>query len=182
MSPAINVTPSQFERFEKFAKPFVDTHETTFERILSLAENVGTSTSPAQPDSILNYGVTNLPDLKHTTMSSVQIGAKKVQTKYWNSAVIEVLKEVKKVGSLLLVAQLFPVNLVEGKKTDQGYKWYPELGASVQGLAATEAAKTMLQAAEFNKIPLEIEFFWQAKPEALRPGERGKLVASPQAH
>jgi hypothetical protein len=172
--PAINVSQTQFERFQKFAEPFVDSHESAFEKVLCLAENghsMPTKTSDA-------YGLTTLPDLKHTTITSIRIGAKTMDTNYWNSALIEVLKVAKPYGSLTEAVKALPVNISTEKKTLQGYKWYPELHLSVQGLAATEAAKTMLSLAEKYGFALEIDFFWQSKPEAANPGQKAKLAAN----
>ena len=171
--PTLDINQNQFERFQKFAEPFVDSHESAFEKVLNLAETMG----PVAAKISDGYGLTNLPDLKHTTVIGVRVGSKTTETNYWNSALIEFLKAAKGHGSLVDDTKILPANISAQKKTIEGYKWYPDLGLSVQGLAASGVAKTILSLAGKYGIPMELEFFWQDKPEAAKPGQKGKLVA-----
>ena len=173
--PAINVSSSQYDRFSKFATPFVDTHETTFEKILTLAEG---SSSPVPATTNKEFGLTSLPDMKHTTVTGVEFDGKEIGTAYWNYALVEFLRVAKKHGSVVDMAKTLPVNVTASKKTAGGYTWYQDLGVSVQGLAATGVAKTILSIAERYGIRVRIDFYWQDKPEAMHPGQRGTLVAN----
>lgn len=175
--PAIAVSQTQFDRFTKFAEPFVDTHESAFEKILNLAE-AGLGIAAFPPSTDRRYGLTNLPDMKHTTITRIRIGDTSYDTQYWSFALIEVLKVAKTFGSLVEATKTLPVNLTADKKTVEGYKWHSELGVSVQGLAATGVAKTVLSLCEKYGITIEIGFFWQDKPEAANPGQRGVLTAN----
>jgi len=174
--PNITVSQTQFDRFSKFAEPFVDTHESTFEKILALAEGGGTAVKTASSER--RYGLTNLPDMKHTTITQIRFNGMVHDTQYWSFALLEVLKIAKGFGSLVDATRTLPVNLTAEKKTVEGYKWHPDLGVSVQGLAATGVAKTILSLCEKYGLSVEVEFFWQDKPEAAHPGQRGVLAAN----
>jgi hypothetical protein len=174
--PAINVSPGQFKRFQAFAEPLLDTHETAFEKVLCLAEGKTKTTTSSAQTSNTGFNLHNMPSLKHTDLLGGTINGHPLNGKYWNNAVVQMLESAQHKVSLVEASKQLPVNISEQKKNDQGYTWYEQLGVSVQGLAAHEAAKSILLLAEKYEIPVELDFAWQNKAEAVKPGERGKLI------
>lgn len=58
---------------------------------------------------------------------------------------------------------------------DEGYKYIPELGISVQGQSAVDAWKEVDRLAKKWRIPVTVEFVWRQNPRAQHPGEAGVL-------
>lgn len=172
--PAINVNADQFKRFQHFAEPLLDTHESAFEKVLSLAEAAKSPTPTAKSPPV--YSLHTMPSLKHTDLLGGRIDGQPLTGKYWNQAVTQMLSAVSHKIDLKEASKTLPVNITSNKKNDQGYTWHESLGVSVQGLAAHEAAKTILSLADKCDLPVEIDFVWQNKSEAVRPGEKGRLV------
>ncbi len=58
---------------------------------------------------------------------------------------------------------------------DEGYRFFPELGISVQGQSAAEAWKEVDRLAKKWRIPVTVEFVWRQNPKAQNPGKAGVL-------
>ncbi len=58
---------------------------------------------------------------------------------------------------------------------DEGYKYVPELGISVQGQSAADAWREVDRLAKKWRIPTNVEFVWRQNPKAQHPGEAGAL-------
>ena len=68
------------------------------------------------------------------------------------------------------------MNIVKGRKEDEGYGYLPDIDVSVQGQDANAACRTVIAAAQALGIPLEIGFMWRPKEGAAYPGERARLI------
>jgi hypothetical protein len=64
-------------------------------------------------------------------------------------------------------------NVVQGKKSDDGYKFLASHGFSYQGVSAEDAAKIVIRCASALNCGLYFEFEWRNKEGAFRPGKRG---------
>src|SRR5690606_33468913 len=58
---------------------------------------------------------------------------------------------------------------------DEGFRYYPELGLSVQGQSAADAWKEVDRLARKWRIPVYVEFWWRENPKAQYPGRTGLL-------
>jgi hypothetical protein len=58
-----------------------------------------------------------------------------------------------------------------------GYKFYPELGISVQGQSAMDAWKEVSRLAQKFRIPVEVRFQWRDNDKAQHPGKVGVIRA-----
>ena len=67
------------------------------------------------------------------------------------------------------VAELVIVNRVVGSKTNNGYRFIPSAGVSVQGQDANSCWKAVAHIA--NKLNVRVKVFW--KWYAAKPGETG---------
>jgi hypothetical protein len=71
--------------------------------------------------------------------------------------------------------RLIIVNFVPGEKKDEGYRFVPELGISVQGQDAKDSWKGASHIAKQLGVPVEVEFLWRMKEGAEFPGVTGRL-------
>jgi hypothetical protein len=58
---------------------------------------------------------------------------------------------------------------------DDGFKYHPDLGISVQGQSAADAWKEVDRLAKKWSIPVNVEFWWRQNPKAQHPGRTGIL-------
>ena len=82
---------------------------------------------------------------------------------------------MRRVGSFERLRQLCPVNMVKGRKEDEGFTYLPEIDTSVQGQDAIGACRAAVTAAQALGITLEIAFMWRHKEGAAHPGERARV-------
>jgi hypothetical protein len=62
-----------------------------------------------------------------------------------------------------------------GRKEDEGYRFMPEIGLSIQGQDANSAWRGARHIARQLGIPVETEFLWRHKEGAAFPGVTGRL-------
>ena len=60
---------------------------------------------------------------------------------------------------------------------EEGFKYHPDLGISVQGQSASDAWKEVDRLAKKWRIPVTVEFLWRQNPKAQYPGKTGVLRA-----
>jgi hypothetical protein len=76
----------------------------------------------------------------------------------------------------ILLLTLILAKHVKGKKTDQGYRHFPEANMSVQGQDAPNAWKTTANILKAMGYAAEVTFAWYDNPKAANPGQVGKFV------
>jgi hypothetical protein len=140
-----------------------------------------TSPDIIQPsDDVKKFDFENVPNLSHAKFLFGKFDDVASSQTSWKG-LMEVAFEVafKRLGSFEKLAKVNPTNIVEGKKTDEGYYFLSDLGFSYQGVSAVYAAKSIGALAKEIRVPVKIEFRWRQKDEALHPGEAGQLTYSP---
>lgn len=177
--PEISVQNSTYERLQRHAKPFVDTPETVIVRALDAldqfaGESEQTPSSPAAVERHIDPRA--LPNLTHTKILTASIGGKTIAKANWNLLLDEVLRcAMKRLGSFEKVRQLCPINMVKGRKEDEGYGYLPEIDISVQGLDANGACRAIVTGAQGLGLSLDVTFMWRHKEAAAYPGERARV-------
>lgn len=176
--PDITILQSTFERLQQHAKPLVDTTDTVVNRALDALEQregyVVSRNGLPIPERSIDPGT--LPDLKHTKVLSASLAGGQVVKPNWNVLVDRILvHSMEQCGDFGELRKLCPVNLVPGRKEDDGYRYLSEINISVQGLSANDACKALVIAAQSLGIELEITFMWRPKEDAACPGERAYL-------
>lgn len=116
------------------------------------------------------------PSLTFTKPMKASIGSETVKNPNWASILHVMIAQVKAKGleGEKLVRELG----VPSKTTnyeDDGYRYIPELGISVQGQSAAEAWKEVDRLAKKWLIPVNVEFVWRQNPKAQHPGKAGVL-------
>ena len=82
---------------------------------------------------------------------------------------------MRRVETLEELQKVCPVNMVKGKKTDEGYDHLGDIDVSVQGQDANGACRAIVTAAQTLGIAVEIGFMWRHKEGAAFPGEQARL-------
>lgn len=116
------------------------------------------------------------PSLTFTKPMKATVNGKPIQNPNWASILHVVIAQVRAKGfeGEKLVREL----TVPTKATsyeDDGYRFYPELGISVQGQSAADAWKEVDRLAKKWRIPVTVEFVWRQNPKAQHPGKAGVL-------
>jgi hypothetical protein len=180
--PEVTVQPSTYERLEKHAKAFVDTPETVILRALDALEAAKGEDAPVNgrgPEPERRIDPRALPNLTHTKVLDASIDGKAIAKPNWNLLLEEMVRRaMKRAGSLEKVRQLCPVNMMKGRKEDEGYSYLPDIDVSVQGQDANGACRAIVTAAQGLGVALEIGFMWRLKEAAAHPGEHARIVVA----
>lgn len=116
------------------------------------------------------------PSLTFTKPLKATINGKPIQNPNWSAILHFMLGQVKAKGfeGEKLVQEL-AVPCKAANYEDDGYRYYPELGISVQGQSAADAWKEVDRLAKKWRIPVNVEFIWRHNPKAQHPGKAGVL-------
>lgn len=120
----------------------------------------------------------NAPSLTFTKPIKATINGKPIQNPNWASILHAMLAQVKAKGleGERLVQEL-AVPTKADHYEDEGYKYIPMLGISVQGQSAADAWKEVDRLAKKWRIPVNVEFVWRQNPKAQNPGKAGVLCS-----
>jgi len=183
--PDISLSQAAFERLQRHAKPFVDTPESVILRGLDALEQqtgqpIPDTSADGSPEREIDARA--LPRLTHTKLLDAAIDGERLTKPNWNSLLDEMLRRaMQRVGSFDELQRICPVNMVKGRKEDEGYGHLPEIDVSVQGQDANGACRAVVTAAQALGMSLDIGFLWRHKESAAHPGERGRIRISPRA-
>jgi hypothetical protein len=178
MVPGIAIDQSTFERLQRHAKPFVDTPDTVVNRALDALER---RKGPASAQASTSSGQRridpqDLPNLRHTKILQASLDGNRVTKPNWNMLLERVLNRATIGGADRdELSELCPVNMVQGRKEDEGYRYLEELDVSIQGMSANDACRALVVAAQSIAIQVEIVVMWRAKEGAAFPGEKARL-------
>jgi len=179
--PEINIQQSTFERLQRHAKPLVDTADTVVSRALAALDMlIGDDVNvTATPEAERRIDPRALPNLTHTKVLEAAIDGEPIARANWNLLLDEILRRaMKRVGSTEKLRLLCPVNMVNGRKEDEGYSYLREIDLSVQGQDANGACRAVVLAAQGLGISLDIVFMWRLKEAAAHPGEKARIQVS----
>jgi hypothetical protein len=188
MMPQITVSPSLYNKLKTLADPFVDTPESVVHKCVDFYISKHTGTAPAariEPDqeSALVFPLDGPPDLTFTRPLSITLDDVKYEKKmlYWNTLLFDVvakaavvLKSPEKLRELILV------NYAEGERgQEQGYRYIPEAGLSVQGQTANAAWNATSHIVKAVRMNIDVAFLWESKDKAAHPGKTGRMTYKP---
>lgn len=118
------------------------------------------------------------PGLTFTRILSATMEGKSLGKPNWAGLLIEMVKQVKAIG---IAADRLTIELQVPTKPqayeEEGYRFYPELGISVQGQSAQDAWREVSRLADKHRIPVEVEFQWRDNEKAQHPGRVGVVRA-----
>jgi hypothetical protein len=109
-------------------------------------------------------------------MLDASVGGNPIARPNWNSVLDETLRRaMKEVKDFERLRKICPVNMVKGKKADEGYGHLADINLSVQGQDANGACRGIITAAQALGYEVNIGFMWRHKEGAAFPGERARL-------
>lgn len=116
------------------------------------------------------------PSLTFTKPMKAVVGGRSMQNPNWASILHVMIAHLKAKGleGEKLVREL-SVPAKASSYEDDGYRFFPELGISVQGQSAADAWKEVDRLAKKWRIPVTVEFVWRQNPKAQHPGKAGVL-------
>lgn len=116
------------------------------------------------------------PGLAFTKPLSATVNGKSIRSPRWSAILLAMIAQLKSRGfeGQKLVRELQLPSRVE-KYEDEGYKFYPDLGISIQGQSAADAWKEIDRIADKWAIPVTVEFWWRQNSKAQFPGRTGVL-------
>jgi len=186
----IEIPERLLKRLQRHATPFVDTPVTVIERLVDFFEQhnrkhqrkdssitnskyaaVGVSSEvreldPKRPPSLFHTRVRG--EFDSTSFSN------------WNDLLrIAHVHAYKEAGSFDELRKMTRAQIRKGAYSDQGYRFVPEIGVSIQGVDAGHAWEYSLRLAVRLKVPVKAEIEWRHNDKAAHPGERGVIVWQP---
>ena len=175
---SLKLSQSTYERLERHARPFVDTVDMVVNRALDALERREDPLVPGGDPPERRVDPRNLPDLTHTKILVATLKGDRSAKRSWKDLLGRILiRAMKQCGTFDELRQLCPdVNMVQGRKEDEGYSYLDEVDFSIQGLPTNNACRALVGVAERLGIELEITFQWRSKEGAAYPGEMARLT------
>ncbi len=145
------------------------------------ANNGGVAAVPAPVDVSDNqaqkFNPLRPPNLFHTRVRGT-FGSAAFST--WNDLVrIAHIQAFEKAGSFEALKNVTHAQVQKGNYSENGYRFVPEIGISIQGVDANHAWLYSLKLAQFASASLRAAIEWRHNPKAFRPGAAGILEWSP---
>ena len=118
------------------------------------------------------------PGLSFTRLLAAKVGDVLIPKADWANLLLAVVTKLKSMGlSDSKLASELQIPSKAGEYSDKGYRYYPNLGISIQGQSAQDAWKEIERIANKWRIPVEAEFQWRQNKKAQHPGLVGLLTA-----
>lgn len=116
------------------------------------------------------------PSLTFTKPLKAKVNGKLIANPKWTSILHVMIAQVKAKGfeGQKLVRELNVPSKAEVCE-ENGYKYFSDLGISVQGQSAADAWKEIDRLAQRWRVPVVVEFIWRQNPKAQHPGRVGTL-------
>jgi hypothetical protein len=157
-------TPS--ETIEKIVREALD--QLGFERDIEDDEHISSAEDAMEFE--------RAPGLTFTRVLHAAVDGQNIQKANWAQVLVQVIAVVKSKGpsGKVLVEELnIPAKAF--KIEDEGFRFYDDLGISIQGQSATDAWKEIERLARKWRIPVEVRFQWRDNDKAQHPGKIGLL-------
>ena len=124
--PEVMIQDSTFERLQRHAKPLVDTIDTVVNRALDALEQVVGEPAPGRgrgTEAERRIDPRMLPRLTHTKVLDASVDGQPIAKPNWNLLLDDMLRRaMKRVGTFEKLQQLCPVNMIKGRKEDEGFQ------------------------------------------------------------
>ncbi|WP_102867456.1 T4SS efffector SepA family protein [Pseudovibrio exalbescens] len=181
--------------------PVVRINDATFADLKSIATWFGTKTPGETIDRIVREAMERLgmerddepemattttdgeamqfdtaPGLTYTKPRTASINGKAIHGRPWSEILLTMIGELRAKGfeGEKLVRELGIPAKTE-QYDDEGFKYRPDLGISVQGQSASDCWKEIDRIAKKWRIPVSVEFRWKQDAKAQYPGKTGVL-------
>jgi hypothetical protein len=182
MSPSVELSPHTFARLQAHAVPLIDDIESVINRIIDYYEAKGGTPLPTSfgsaSENVRQFTPATPPDLTHTKVLAIELCGKPLQHGQvnWNGLLFAAIREAKaRTKTLADFTRLMLVNFVEKQKGDEGFRFLPDVGISVQGQDANASWRAACNLAQQLGFQLKVTFAWRQKEGAAFPGVTGQF-------
>jgi hypothetical protein len=182
MPPSIEISPRTFARLQAHAIPLVDDIESVINRVFDHYESsqstpIIEAVGPRKTADVKQFNPQLPPDLTYTKVQVVEINGKPLEVRpNWANLMIAVIRIAKnQVQNHDEFKSLMTINWTDQKKEDEGYKFIPDLGISIQGQDANYSWKCACHIAQALGLGLTVTFAWKDKDQAKYPGVTGQF-------
>jgi hypothetical protein len=183
MMPVVRINDATFADLKSISTWFgTKTPSETIDRIVREAmEQLGMERDdePQEVATATSEGTIQFdtaPGLAFTKPLAASINGKSLHSPRWSAILLTMIAEVKAKGfnGDKLVRELgIPAKAEQYE--EEGFKYHPDLGISVQGQSAPDCWKEVERLAKKRHIPVTVEFRWKQNPKAQYPGKTGTL-------
>jgi hypothetical protein len=126
------------------------------------------------PDLSSDYEAQDPPKLTFTKVVAASFNGTPVKRASWNRLLDTALKyAAKEISDFEKLRNVAAVNMVKGKKTNEGYRYLPEADLSVQGQRADVAWRGVVLIAKTLKCSVEVSFIWRNLEGGEHQGKKG---------
>lgn len=131
-----------------------------------------------QATSVGPMGFAKAPGLAFTKPLAASVNGKALHGPRWSALLLAMIAQLKAKGfeGDKLVHELGVPAKAE-RYEEEGFKYHPDLGISVQGQSAADVWREVDRIANKWRIPVSVEFWWRQNPKAQYPGKTGVLRA-----
>jgi hypothetical protein len=172
--PEVTMRDSTFARLQRHARPLVDDIDAVVNRAIDALEQ---SAGSSQPENEAASVAERRIDPRALPNLDADVEGQRIAKSNWNVLLQDMLpRAMKRVHDIGKLRQVCPVNMVKGRKTDEGYTYLSNIAVSVQGQDANSACRAVVTAAQSLGIALNVAFMWRHKEGASYPGERARLT------
>jgi hypothetical protein len=173
------------ERLKELAEPLEDTYDSVVARLLDSYEKqkgaIKAATASDAPAPLRVFDPFAAPSLTHTKVTFASLAGETLASPNWNKLLDNVLLIArKKCNSFSEVRGIATVNLIEGKKSDEGYHYLVNAGFSAQGQDANDAWRGVAHICRVLGLAVEVHFMWRVKEGATYPGSTGAFRIRPR--
>jgi hypothetical protein len=181
MMPSIELSPQTFARLQAHAVPLVDNIETVIGRLLDFFEasdGLPTARAGGSHAKPREFNPLSPPSLTYSKVIAAEFCGRPLGRRQanWNGLLNVAVREAKgRAKSAAEVKQLIVIQHVEGRKEDEGYRFLPEVGISIQGQDANAAWKAVCHIAQKLGVAAGATFVWRETKRAAFPGVTGQL-------
>ncbi len=181
MSRVIRISESTYRRLESLAVGF-DTPGNVIERLIDFFNGQGGGVPTHRPDKAQVPAEEYLPldpdhpeDLTHTKILEARFGDTRVKT--WMQLVVTAHKYAfEHLGSFEALRQMTQSKIILGSLDEGGYRYFPEIGISIQRENANNSWRNALHIARRLKVAgIEVVVEWRRNKTAAHPGRKGRL-------
>lgn len=183
MMPVVRINDATFADLKSIAAWFgTRTPSETIDQVVrEVMERLGMerdeapeATSAATDGGVMEFQ--NVPGLAFTKPLSASVNGKAIHNPRWSAILLTIIAQIKARGfeADKLVSELH-IPAKAKRYEDEGFKYHPALGISIQGQSAADAWKEVDRLANKWRIPVTVEFFWRQNSKAQYPGRTGML-------
>lgn len=175
--PAVEIPDDLYKRLEQHARGF-DTPVAVISRAVDALEDVEQETPVVDMTGkdLPEFEALSPPDLTHTKVVVASFNGKAINRPNWKQLVeTAIIYGLKTIGDFSKLQRIAAANMVQGRKTNEGYHYLSEIDISVQGQDANNAWRSVSFIAQNLKVAAEVSFIWRNTDGAEQPGKPGTM-------